>query len=82
MRATVVHGLKDFRAEEVPDPVLVHPTDAIVKVAAACVCGSDLWPYRGVNGVPVGKHMGHEFVGTVTEVGAAVTALADRKSVV
>lgn len=76
MRATVVRGLKDFRLEEVPDPAIVHPTDAIVKVAAACVCGSDLWPYRGVNGVPVGKHMGHEFVGTVTEVGAAVTALA------
>lgn len=76
MRATVVHGLKDFRLEEVPDPVIVHPTDAIVRVAAACVCGSDLWSYRGVSGVPVGKHMGHEFVGTVTAVGDAVTALA------
>lgn len=76
MRASVVHGLKDIRSEEVPDPTLVHPTDAIVKVAAACVCGSDLWSYRGVNGVPVGKHIGHEFVGTVTEVGDSVTGLA------
>lgn len=76
MRATVVHGLKDFRFEEVPDPVIVHPTDAILRVAAACVCGSDLWSYRGVNGVPIGKHMGHEFVGTVTEVGSAVADIA------
>lgn len=76
MRASVVRGLRDIRSEQVPDPTLVHPTDALVEVAAACVCGSDLWTYRGVNGVPVGKRMGHEFVGTVAAVGDAVTNLA------
>lgn len=72
MRATLIYGPGDIRLETVPDPSVQKPTDAIVKVVAACVCGSDLWPYRGV--VPTqGPHrIGHEFVGIVEEVGAQV----------
>ena len=70
MHATLIHGDHDIRFEEVPDPVLVTGTDAIVRVVAACVCGSDLWPYRGVTH-STGR-IGHEFVGIVESVGAAV----------
>lgn len=70
MRATLIHGDHDIRFEEVPDPVLVTGDDAIVRVVAACVCGSDLWPYRGVT-TSRGR-IGHEFVGVVEEVGASV----------
>lgn len=75
MRATVIHGERDIRLDEVPDPVLALPTDAIVRVVAACVCGSDLWPYRGVTPTHEPHRIGHEFVGIVEEVGAAVTAV-------
>ena len=54
MRATTIHGPRDIRVEEVPDPTIEHPTDAIVKVTAGCVCGSDLWPYRGENPIQAG----------------------------
>jgi threonine dehydrogenase-like Zn-dependent dehydrogenase len=74
MRATVLHAPGDVRLETVEDPVLRQSTDAIVRVVAACVCGSDLWPYRGVGGgaeaAPV--RIGHEFVGFVEEVGRDV----------
>jgi len=73
MHATLIHGDHDIRLEEVPDPVLVTGDDAIVRVVAACVCGSDLWPYRGVS-TSVGR-IGHEFVGIVESVGADETAL-------
>lgn len=69
MHATLIHGDHDIRFEEVPDPVIVTDTDAVVRVVAACVCGSDLWPYRGVTR-SVGR-IGHEFVGIVEEVGAS-----------
>jgi threonine dehydrogenase-like Zn-dependent dehydrogenase len=72
MRATVIHGTRDVRCEDRPDPVLRRPTDAIVRVVAACVCGSDLWPYRGVRTIDAPKPIGHEFVGVVEEVGADV----------
>ncbi len=75
MRATVLHGPKDVRLEQVPDPVIEAPTDALVRVTAACVCGSDLWPYRGVRPTTRPKRIGHEFVGYVEEVGSAVTTL-------
>ena len=52
MRGTLIYGEKDIRLEEVPDPVLSTRGDAIVRVVAACVCGSDLWPYRGVTDTP------------------------------
>ena len=60
MRATTIHGPGDIRVEEVPDPSIKRPTDAIVKVAAGCVCGSDLWPYRGENPIQAGSTIGHE----------------------
>jgi threonine dehydrogenase-like Zn-dependent dehydrogenase len=72
MRATVIHGPNDIRLDEVADPVLSTGGDAIVRVVAACVCGSDLWPYRGV--IPTHKphRIGHEFVGVVEAVGDQV----------
>lgn len=75
MKATVIHGERDIRLEEVPDPTISRPTDAIVKVVAACVCGSDLWPYRGIQKTSSPHPMGHEFIGTVEEVGAEVSTL-------
>ncbi|MGA8257669.1 MAG: zinc-binding dehydrogenase [Nocardioides sp.] len=72
MRATTIHGERDIRFEDVPDPIISAPTDAIVKVVAGCVCGSDLWPYRGENPITPGDTIGHECVGVVEEVGADV----------
>lgn len=72
MRATTIHAAGDIRVEEVPDPVIKRPTDAIVKVTAGCICGSDLWPYRGENPIRPGATIGHECVGVVEEVGAEV----------
>ena len=72
MLATVIHGERDVRLEEVPDPVLSTGGDAIVRVVAACVCGSDLWPYRGVTPTDHPHRIGHEFVGVVEEVGPQV----------
>ncbi|HZC73015.1 MAG TPA: alcohol dehydrogenase catalytic domain-containing protein [Jatrophihabitans sp.] len=76
MRAAVVHGAQDVRIEDVPDPSLHEPTDATVQVTLACICGSDLWAYRGAFPVPEPRRAGHEFVGVVTEVGAAVGTLS------
>ncbi|MCW2769715.1 MAG: dehydrogenase [Aeromicrobium sp.] len=75
MHATVLHAPRDIRLDEVPDPQLRDDTDAIVRVVAACVCGSDLWPYRGVHPNPQPVRIGHEFVGIVEQVGAAVTTI-------
>ncbi|MHB1064413.1 MAG: zinc-dependent alcohol dehydrogenase family protein [Georgenia sp.] len=75
MRATLIHGPHDIRLEEVPDPHVIDPTDAVVSVVAGCVCGSDLWRYRGINPVPEPTRIGHEFVGVVEEVGPAVRTL-------
>lgn len=72
MRATTIHAPGDIRFEEVPDPVIEEPTDAIVKVVAGCICGSDLWPYRGHNDIDAGSTIGHECVGVIEEVGSAV----------
>lgn len=74
MRATTIHAARDIRVEEVPDPQLRKPTDAIVKVTAGCICGSDLWPYRGENPVKAGATIGHECIGVVEEVGGEVSA--------
>jgi len=75
MRGTVLYGPRDVRFEEVPAPVIVQPTDAVIKVAAACVCGSDLWPYRGISAIDKPTPMGHEYCGVVEEVGSAVTSV-------
>ena len=72
MRATVFHGTKDVRVEDVPDPRIEQPTDAIVRITHACVCGSDLWFYRGVAQWQPGWRTGHEWMGVVEEVGSEV----------
>ncbi|WP_395245122.1 zinc-dependent alcohol dehydrogenase family protein [Agromyces sp. MMS24-K17] len=72
MLATVIHAARDIRVEEVADPVLSSGRDAIVRVVAACVCGSDLWPYRGVQPTERPHRIGHEFVGVVEAVGDEV----------
>lgn len=78
MRATVLYGERDIRVDEVADPELLRDgsgRDAIVRVVAACVCGSDLWGYRGVNPTPKPRRIGHEFVGVVEQVGSAVSRI-------
>lgn len=72
MRATTIHGPGDIRIEDVPDPVIEQPTDAVVRVVRGCICGSDLWPYRGENPISPGDTIGHECIGVVEEVGSAV----------
>ena len=76
MRAAIFNGPRDITVGERPDPVIIEPTDAIVRVTLACVCGSDLWYFRGVSPHEPGA-IGHEFIGVVEEVGSAVTTLAD-----
>ena len=73
MRGAVLNAPRDIRFEERPDPTISEPTDAVIRVSAACVCGSDLWPYRGINPVTQPTPMGHEYCGVVEEVGRAVT---------
>ncbi|GAA1566487.1 zinc-dependent alcohol dehydrogenase family protein [Kribbella sancticallisti] len=72
MRATTIHAPFDVRLSEVPDPVISKPTDAVIKIVAGCICGSDLWPYRGENKITPGSRIGHEYVGIVQEVGSEV----------
>ncbi|KPI02070.1 Alcohol dehydrogenase zinc-binding domain protein [Actinobacteria bacterium OK074] len=72
MRATVIHAPGDIRVEHLPEPEILAPTDAVVRTVAACVCGSDLWDYRGINPVDRPTPMGHEYVGVVEETGAGV----------
>jgi threonine dehydrogenase-like Zn-dependent dehydrogenase len=76
MLATLIHAERDIRVETVPDPVLSTGVDAIVKVVAACVCGSDLWPYRGITPTREPHRIGHEFVGVVEEIGPDVANVA------
>lgn len=76
MLATVIHAPRDIRVETVPDPVLSTGADAIVKVVAACVCGSDLWPYRGVTPTHEPHRIGHEFIGVVEAIGEEVAVVA------
>src|SRR5438874_5532968 len=75
MRATVMYAAGDVRVENVPDASLVEPTDALVRVTHACICGSDLWPYKTMERSDAGRHMGHEAIGTVEDVGADVRTL-------
>lgn len=75
MLATVIHAPQDIRVEERPQPQILHPSDAIVRVVAACVCGSDLWPYRGVRPTKEPHPIGHELVGVVEEIGSEVSTV-------
>src|SRR2546425_5409197 len=75
MRATVLYGAGDVRVENVPDARLIEPTDALVAVSRACICGSDLWPYNLLEPAQTGRRMGHEAIGVVEAVGAGVRTL-------
>ncbi len=72
MRATVMYGAGDVRIENVPDARIIEPTDALLRVTHACICGSDLWPYNQMAQTDHGRRMGHEFIGVVEDVGADV----------
>ncbi len=76
MHATVMYSAGDVRTEGVPDPSIVDPTDAILRVTRACICGSDLWPYASIVPSEAGQSMGHEAIGIVEDVGAEVRNLA------
>lgn len=82
MRGAVLHAPGDVRVEDRPDPEIVEPTDAVLRLAATCVCGSDLWPYRGIEKVDDPRPMGHEYVGIVEEVGSDVTTIRPGQFVV
>ncbi|WP_210590247.1 zinc-dependent alcohol dehydrogenase family protein [Streptomyces sp. GESEQ-35] len=75
MRGAMIHAPGDIRFETLEDPKILHPTDAIIRTAVTCVCGSDLWPYRGLEPTDEPHPMGHEYVGFVEEVGSAVTSV-------
>ncbi|TMA28241.1 MAG: zinc-dependent alcohol dehydrogenase family protein [Deltaproteobacteria bacterium] len=72
MRGAVLYGPRDVRFEQRDEPKIMKPTDAVIRIAATCVCGSDLWPYRGLQPVPAPAPFGHEYCGVVEEVGSAV----------
>ena len=82
MLATVLHGPGDVRFEDVAEPKILKPTDAIIKLTATCICGSDLWPYRGLQPLEAPVHMGHEYCGVVVEVGADVKTVRPGQFVV
>jgi threonine dehydrogenase-like Zn-dependent dehydrogenase len=82
MRGAILHVPGDVRYEERPDPAIEEATDAIVRTVATCVCGSDLWPYRGIDKVTQARNIGHEFCGIVQEVGGAVASVQPGQFVV
>ena len=82
MKAAVLYGERDVRHEDVPEPKISKPTDAIIRLSASCICGSDLWPYRGLNPITAPMYMGHEYCGVVVEVGSAVKTVKSGQFVV
>ena len=72
MKGTVLYAPRDIRFEDLPTPRIEQPTDAVIRISATCVCGSDLWPYRGIQPIKGPQPMGHEYCGVVEEVGSAV----------
>ena len=82
MRGTVLYGPGDIRFEDREDPKIIEPTDAVIRMAATCVCGSDLWPYRGISPVKEPTPMGHEYCGFIEEVGSAIKSLKPGQFVV
>src|SRR3954470_11327866 len=75
MRATIMFAAGDVRVQDVPDATITDPTDALVRVTNACICGSDLWPYMSMEASETGQSMGHEAIGVVEEVGADVQTI-------
>nr|WP_298720800.1 zinc-dependent alcohol dehydrogenase family protein [uncultured Steroidobacter sp.] len=82
MRAAIMHAAGDVRIENVPDATIVEPTDAVVRITRACICGSDLWPYRGMERSEQGQSMGHEALGVVENVGSDVRTLKPGNTVI
>ncbi|MBE3010381.1 zinc-dependent alcohol dehydrogenase family protein [Microbispora sp. NEAU-D428] len=82
MRGVVMHAPGDVRVEQREDPRIIAPTDAVIRLSATCVCGSDLWPYRGIQAVDGPSPMGHEYAGIVEEVGGEVTSVRPGQFVV
>jgi len=82
MKGTVLYGPRDVRFEDRDDPKIEKPTDAVIRMAATCVCGSDLWPYRGLQPIDGPTAMGHEYCGFVEEVGSAVKSVKPGQFVV
>ena len=82
MRGAVLYGPRDIRFEDRETPKIEEPTDAVIRIAATCVCGSDLWPYRGVETYGRPQPMGHEYCGIVEEVGSAVRSVRPGQFVV
>ena len=82
MQGTVLYGPRDVRFEERDAPKIVEPTDAIIRISATCVCGSDLWPYRGIQPISQPMAMGHEYCGVVEEIGSAVKTVKHGQFVV
>lgn len=82
MRGAVIYGARDVRYEERPDPKIIEPTDAIVRLSATCICGSDLWPYRGIAETKAPTPIGHEYCGVVEEVGREITSLSPGQFVI
>jgi threonine dehydrogenase-like Zn-dependent dehydrogenase len=82
MQGAVLYGPRDVRFEERKVPKIMKPTDAIIRISSACVCGSDLWPYRGIAEIAQPTPMGHEYCGIVEEVGKAVKSVKPRQFVI
>ena len=82
MHGAVLYGPGDVRFEEREAPTILEPTDAIIRISATCVCGSDLWPYRGVQPIDGPTPMGHEYCGIVEEIGSAVKNIEPGQTVV
>src|SRR3954463_15037689 len=75
MQEAVLYGARDIRFEDRAEPTIVAPTDAIISLPATCICGSDLWPYRGIQATPGPVLMGHEYCGIVEDIGRGVSSL-------
>ena len=82
MLATILHAPGDVRVEQRDEPKILKPTDAIIRLSATCICGSDLWPFRGANEVTAPMAMGHEYCGVVVEVGSDVKTVRPGQFVV
>jgi threonine dehydrogenase-like Zn-dependent dehydrogenase len=75
MQGAILYGPRDVRFEQRPAPTILEPTDAIIRLSATCICGSDLWPYRGANPITEPTPMGHEYCGIVEEIGRGVVSI-------
>lgn len=82
MKGAILYGPRDVRFEDLATPRIIEPTDAVIRLSATCICGSDLWPYRGVNATASPTPMGHEYCGIVEEVGKDVTSIRPGQFVV